>query len=97
MLDTVTTEIANTALLERDVGEAALLGMYGKFVVHPSQVVAVRTEFAPPADLVARFRRMLDAAVGRAVFLFEGEMVDEPILRRAKTVVARAERGLSPR
>jgi citrate lyase subunit beta/citryl-CoA lyase len=97
MLDTVTTEIANTALLQRDVAEAALLGMSGKFVVHPSQVAAVRTEFTPPAEVVARSRRMLDAADGRAVFLFEGEMVDEPILRRAKTVVARAERGSSLR
>lgn len=92
MLDTVTAEIADTALLQRDVGEAALLGMHGKFVVHPSQVAAVRTEFAPPAELVARCRRLLDAAGGRAVFMFEGEMVDEPILRRARTIVARAAR-----
>jgi citrate lyase subunit beta/citryl-CoA lyase len=93
MFDTVTTEIANAALLQRDVGEAVLLGMHGKFNVHPSQVAAVRAEFAPPAELVERSRRMLDAAAGRAVFQFDGEMVDEPILRRARTIVARAERA----
>jgi citrate lyase subunit beta/citryl-CoA lyase len=34
---------------------------------------------------------MLVAAEGQGVFLFEGEMVDEPMLRRARAIIAAAE------
>ncbi len=91
--DSVTTEYSNTALLERDLHEAVELGMVGKFSIHPSQTAPIRAAFVPDRAEVERYRRMLDADVDGGAFAFEGEMVDGPILRRARRVVAVAERA----
>ena len=92
VFDTVTTEIRTLAQTERDAAQAALLGFAGKLAIHPSQVPAIRAAFMPGAAEVERSRRLVAAAAGSAVFLFEGEMVDAPILRRARMLIALAER-----
>jgi citrate lyase subunit beta/citryl-CoA lyase len=91
MLDTVTSELSNDRLLRRDADEAALLGLGGKFIIHPSQAAAIRAAFRPNEAEVARSRRMLAAVEGQAVLVFEGEMIDEPMLRRARRILAMSE------
>ena len=90
--DTVTTELGDPEQIARDVTAAVTLGFLGKFAIHPSQVPIIRAAFIPAARDVERARRMLAAAAGNAVFVCEGEMVDEPILRRARHIVALADR-----
>lgn len=90
-LDTVTSELNDPAVLERDAGEGALLGFRGKFAIHPAQVPVIRKSYRPHRSEVERSRRMLLAAAGRGAFLFEGEMVDEPMLRRARRIIDTAE------
>lgn len=92
VFDTVTTELGDPAQIARDVADAVTLGFMGKFAIHPSQVPVIRAAFIPTATDVERSRRMLSAAGDKAVFLFDGEMVDEPILRRARHIVALADR-----
>ncbi len=95
--DSVTTEYRDATLLERDLHEAVALGMVGKFAVHPRQAGAIRSAFRPDPAEVERCRRMLAADLDGGAFAFEGEMVDGPILRRARQVVAAAERAASAR
>lgn len=86
--DTVTAELTDGgAMLARDAGEAALLGCVGKFMIHPSQTGPVRTAFLPTEAEVDRARRLLDAVGDKGAFLFEGEMVDEPMMRRARHIL----------
>ncbi|MFG1347765.1 CoA ester lyase [Xanthobacter autotrophicus DSM 431] len=90
-LDTVTSELNDPAVVERDAGDGALLGFRGKFAIHPAQVPVIRNAYLPRQSEVERSRRMLAAAAGQGAFLFEGEMVDEPMLRRARLIIGAAE------
>jgi citrate lyase subunit beta / citryl-CoA lyase len=92
-IDTVTAEIRNLDLLVREAEEAASLGFQAKLSIHPSQIPGIRSAFRPSDAEVDHARRMIEASAGLGAFSFEGEMVDEPILRRARRVIAAAERG----
>jgi citrate lyase subunit beta/citryl-CoA lyase len=87
-LDTVTTELSNdAAMLVRDAENAAQLGFAGKFAIHPSQIETIRRAFAPSQAEVDRARRLISAAEGRGAMSFEGDMIDEPMVRRARRIV----------
>ena len=80
----------------RDASEARALGYRGKLCIHPAQVVLAHDVFTPSAEEVEHARRLLAAyeaaaARGEATLDFEGEMVDEPMARRARTVLASAD------
>lgn len=93
VIDTVTAEIKNLDLLAREAGEAAAFGFHGKMCIHPSQVPVIRAAFRPSEAEVDRAKRMLVAAAGQGAFAFEGEMIDEPILKRARRIIAAASVG----
>ncbi|MFA4841433.1 MAG: CoA ester lyase, partial [Agrococcus sp.] len=58
---------------------------------HPNHVEPYRQAFAPTDDELELARRILAAALQNpGVFSFEGRMVDEPILRHARSVVERS-------
>lgn len=68
-------------------------GFTGATCVHPAIVPVLNAAFAPTAAEVDLARRQLEAAAaaareGRGAFAVDGRMVDEPILRRARRVLA---------
>jgi citrate lyase subunit beta / citryl-CoA lyase len=92
-IDAVHLDIADDAGLVEEARDAAALGFAATACIHPSQVAVVRRAYAPERDQVAWAERVLAAAEGeRGVFSLEGVMVDEPVLRHARAVVARAGR-----
>lgn len=93
MFDTVTTELRDSSILAQAAHEAARFGMRGKFSIHPSQVKVIRTAFRPTTAEVERCKRLLAAIPAEGAFLFEGEMIDEPIIRRAQHTIAQAEQA----
>ncbi|WEK14256.1 MAG: CoA ester lyase [Candidatus Microbacterium phytovorans] len=89
--DAVHLDIADERGQRREAEDAAASGFTGTACIHPSQVAVVRAAYRPHADDLARARRLLAAAADQpGVFRFEGRMVDEPVLRHARTIVARA-------
>ena len=94
-IDTVTVELANPDLMIREAREAADLGFEAKMCIHPMQVKIIREAFRPTDADVEHARRLIAAgeAAGNGALLFEGEMVDEPILKRARRVLAVAAKG----
>jgi citrate lyase subunit beta/citryl-CoA lyase len=79
----------------RDASEARALGYRGKLCIHPAQVELAHRVFTPTAAEVDRAERLpaayeTAAARGEATLDFEGEMVDEPMARRARAVLAAA-------
>ncbi|RJT80791.1 CoA ester lyase [Arthrobacter cheniae] len=90
-IDAVFVDIADTEGLSTEADDAVASGFAAKASIHPSQVAVIRTAFAPDDAEVERARALLAAAEGeRGVFTYEGRMVDEPILRHARSVLVRA-------
>jgi citrate lyase subunit beta/citryl-CoA lyase len=91
VIDTVHLDIADLAGLRAEAEDAAAVGFAATACIHPSQVAVIREAYAPTPEQVERARAILAAAATEhGVFAFEGQMVDEPLLRHARTVVARA-------
>ncbi len=92
-IDAVYVDIADTGGLAAEADDAVASGFSAKACIHPGQVAAVRAAFAPGDDEVERARALLAAAEHeRGVFTYEGRMVDEPVLRHARSVLGRAQR-----
>lgn len=78
------------------IRQARRLGFRGAFCIHPLQVGIMNEEFAPSAEEVDYARRLIAAydkavASGLGAVEFEGKMIDEPIVVRARETLAQAE------
>jgi citrate lyase beta subunit len=85
--------------LEADCRLARSLGLRGKACIHPAQIEIVNRVFSPGADEVARAKRVVEAyeraaEEGRGAVALDGEMVDLPVVERARRLVAEAERSV---
>lgn len=90
-IDAVHLDLADDSGLRREAEDAAASGFTASACIHPSQVPTIRAAYRPDQATLAWARAVLTAAEGeRGVFAFEGRMVDEPILRHARSVLARA-------
>jgi len=94
-IDTVYTDIDDTAGLREETRFAIQLGYDGKMAIHPGQVGPINEAFTPDEDELAWARRVLDARdeadeEGRGVFAVDGEMIDAPLIARAERIVERA-------
>lgn len=90
-IDSVYIDIPDHAGLELEAQDARASGFAATACIHPSQVVVIRDAYRPTAQELACATAMLAAAEGqRGVFRFEGRMVDEPVLRHARSVLARS-------
>lgn len=76
------------------IRRAVALGFEGGFCIHPRQVEILNDEMSPAAAEVAACRALVaafevHAAAGRGVFVYQGRMVDKPVVERARRVLAR--------
>ncbi len=97
-IDAVHLDIDDLDGLADEAADAAAVGCIASACIHPGQVPTVRAAYRPDPRSVTAARALLDAAAGAAgVFRHEGRMVDEPLLRHARLVLARAEVSVDPR
>lgn len=90
-IDAVHLDIADTKRLAIEAADAAASGFAATACIHPGQVEVIRRAYRPDDETLAWARGVIDAARGeRGVFRFEGRMVDEPVLRHARSVMDRA-------
>jgi len=85
--------------LGRDCLFARSLGFRGKACIHPAQVEVVNEAFTPSQDEVTRAQAVVAAyerAVeeGRGAVALDGEMIDLPVVERARRVLANAKRSV---
>jgi citrate lyase beta subunit len=97
-VDAIHVELRDLAGLEQECRYARSLGFGGKACVHPDQVPTVNRVFSPSGAEVEHARRVVDAyeqAVrdGRGAIALEGEMIDLPVVERARRMLALAERS----
>ena len=73
--------------------EARAFGFDGATCVHPALVPILNEAFSPSLEEIARAEAMVAAfeaakARGAGAFAFEGKMVDEPVVARARALIA---------
>lgn len=91
LLDVPHLELDDEAGLRAQTLRAKAMGFTGKFSIHPRQVGPIRECFLPTAQEVERAQALVQAA-DRAqgkVCVIDGRMVDEPVVRSARQVLAR--------
>ncbi|MEU5858107.1 CoA ester lyase [Nocardiopsis dassonvillei] len=86
----VTTDVRDGTAAARDAARARRWGFGGKLCVHPVQVAPVDAAFAPDAAELEWARGVLAAGDGGAVQR-GGEMIDRPVVERARRLLRRVE------
>jgi len=89
-VDGTTTSLDDPAAAGADAARARSLGFTGKLCIHPSQVAPVNAAFGPTEDEVAWAQRVVQAAAPGGAVRVDGEMVDAPVLLRARRLLAEA-------
>ena len=92
-IDTPNLGIGNDDDLRADIAVARSCGMTAKTCIHPSQIAAVAEAFRPSADEVAWAERVLAAAdraaaEGKGAVALDGQMIDAPVVARARRILA---------
>lgn len=95
-LDIVVTRLNDEAAFREDAALGRALGYSGKLCIHPAQVALAHDHFGPTPAELGRARALLAAAheaaqAGHGAFSFEGQMVDEPMLAKARALLATEE------
>jgi citrate lyase subunit beta/citryl-CoA lyase len=94
-IDTVYTDLNDPEGLLAEARHARQLGYSGKLLIHPAQIEPVHRAFAPSEEEVAYARRVLAAfaaaeARGDGVIALDGQMIDAPVVARARELLALA-------
>ena len=75
---------------------SAVLGMVGKWAIHPKQVALANEVFTPSAEALAEARAILEAmegakARGEGATVYKGRLVDIASIKQAEVIVRQAE------
>jgi len=100
-IDSVYVDLGNQQAFERECHEGASLGFTGKLTIHPDQIPPVNAAFTPNDADVDAAQRLLKAfeqaqSEGKLAFRFEGQMVDAPHIKRARSMLQRASQAGVP-
>ena len=92
-LDMVYTNFRDEEGLRRDIRLGKSLGYKGKFAIHPSQVQPINEMFSPLPEEIEYARRVVSAfeeaeAQGKGATSLDGKMIDIPIVKRARSLLA---------
>jgi citrate lyase subunit beta/citryl-CoA lyase len=95
-IDQIVTDFEDDDLYRQDARFGRSLGYAGKMCIHPRQVALAREAFTPRARELEEARALLEAfqeglAAGAGVIRFRGQMIDEPLAKRAAAVLALAD------
>ena len=91
VIDSVYLHITDLDGLGAEARDASASGFAATACIHPSQVATIRAAYAPTPSQLEHARSVLAAAEHEhGVFTFDGQMVDEPVLRHARILVSRA-------
>ncbi|CAG0887136.1 unnamed protein product [Darwinula stevensoni] len=95
-IDLVYIDYKNLEGCRRQSLEGASMGFTGKQAIHPSQIPIIHDAFSPSEDkiqwatrLIQEFQR--NQELGKGAFVFDGKMIDMPLLLQAKGIIHLAE------
>ena len=95
-IDAVWTDLTSSDGLRKDALRARALGFRGKMAIHPCQGPVINDVFTPSPEEIAAAKRLVEAdeqarAQGDGVFRLDDRMVDAPVIKRARRILAIAE------
>jgi citrate lyase subunit beta/citryl-CoA lyase len=98
-IDRVWVDVRDLDGLARDCAVGRSLGFRGKALVHPDQIAPTHEAFAPSESELARAREIVAAfdravADGRGVVALDGEMIDAPVVERARELLSDDKRSV---
>jgi citrate lyase subunit beta/citryl-CoA lyase len=99
-LDTPYFKLRDTDGLRANAARAKSLGFKGKFAIHPDQIAALNDTFSPSEQEIAHARRIVAAydeaeRTGRGSTSLDGWVIDIPVVKRARALLALADRARS--
>ena len=82
--------------LQANVQAAKQFGFKGKFAIHPAQVDSINSLFSPSATDIEHALRVVAAfeeaeRVGRGSTSLDGRVIDVPVVKRARSILALAD------
>ncbi len=92
-IDMITADLRDLERRAREAREARNLGFRGKMCIHPTQAAAIHEAFRPGPEELAWATKVLAAVekvgIGAGgVVEVDGRMVDVPVIRQARRIVA---------
>ena len=89
-VDGVTPGTGDLAQVQADAERSRRSGLGARLCIHPQQVPVVNAALGPTAAEIDWANRVLEQSsrTGGSVFTLDGRMVDEPVLRKARHVLA---------
>ena len=94
-LDGVTTNLTDQEITEQDAARARRLGFRGKLAIHPRQIGPILTAMSPTPDEIAWAKKVLTSVNDSALVAVDGDMVDAPVIARARRILAANSRSIS--
>lgn len=98
-LDTPYFAFRNEQGLRSAAAASRAMGFRGRFAIHPAQIEPLNECFSPTAEEIEHARRVVAAfeaaaARGRGSTSLDGQVIDVPVVKRARALLARAERAI---
>ncbi len=98
-LDIIEAKFRDSDAFRASANMGRSLGFTGKMCIHPDQVAIANDVFSPSVSDLERAEKLLDAFekaafYGSGVIEFEGQMVDEPMLARARMMLEADEEAM---
>jgi citrate lyase beta subunit len=95
LIDAPQIDVQDDATLEATTRRARALGFTGRSAIHPRQIDIINRAFTPDAREVTYAQRVVDAyeAAKGGVALLDGKLVERPVVRAMRRVLAAASRG----
>lgn len=93
-LDMAWPDFTDTEGLRKNAQTAVEFGYDGKSAIHPVQVEVIHDVFTPDPEQIEWAKRVVEGAEeaeaqGKVVFQLDGEMIDPPIINRARDILER--------
>lgn len=94
-IDQIVADFGDGDRFSSEADAAKSLGYGGKLCIHPAQVQLANATFTPTEAEIQQAKRLVAAydealAAGNASIAFEGQMIDEALVRRARAIVSEA-------
>lgn len=91
-IDGVTMSIDDPDAVREDANRSRAMGFGGKLAIHPRQVEPIMAAFRPSEAQRAWAERVLASVVSDAAVKVDGQMIDKPLVEKARRILAAAAR-----
>jgi len=89
-IDGITADLTSPEVAEDDARHAVKIGFGGKMAIHPKQIEPIRRAFRPSEMEITWAVGIVAAASSGEAVQVNGEMVDRPVLERARRILCRS-------